>query len=108
MDLQKLSIGQMAELNHVSEQTLRLYDKEGLLVPRCVDPVTGYRYYHIIQSAKLDLIQNMKVYGMTLRQIRSFLDSNDPAALRALLIHLTSANRVVRTTRLPARASTWW
>ena len=29
MDLQKLSIGQMAELNHVSEQTLRLYDKEG-------------------------------------------------------------------------------
>ena len=34
-----------------------------------VDPVTGYRYYHIIQSAKLDLIQNMKVYGMTLRQI---------------------------------------
>ena len=85
MDLQKLSIGQMAELNHVSEQTLRLYDKEGLLVPRRVDPVTGYRYYHIIQSAKLDLIQNMKVYGMTLRQIRSFLDSNDPAALRALL-----------------------
>ena len=85
MDLQKLSIGQMAELNHISEQTLRLYDKEGLLVPRCVDPVTGYRYYHITQSAKLDLIQNMKVYGMTLRQIRSFLDSNDPAALRALL-----------------------
>lgn len=85
MDLQKLSIGQMAELNHVSEQTLRLYDKEGLLVPRCVDPFTGYRYYHITQSAKLDLIQNMKVYGMTLRQIRSFLDSNDPAALRALL-----------------------
>lgn len=85
MDLQKLSIGQMAELNHISEQTLRLYDKEGLLVPRCVDPVTGYRYFHIIQSAKLDLIQNMKVYGMTLRQIRSFLDSNDPAALRALL-----------------------
>lgn len=85
MDLQKLSIGQMAELNHVSEQTLRLYDKESLLVPRCIDPVTGYRYYHIIQSAKLDLIQNMKVYGMTLRQIRSFLDSNDPAALRALL-----------------------
>ena len=85
MDLQKLSIGQMAELNHVSEQALRLYDKEGLLVPRCVDPVTGYRYYHIIQSAKLDLIQNMKIYGMTLRQIRSFLDSNDPAALREML-----------------------
>lgn len=73
MDLQKLSIGQMAELNHISEQTLRLYDKEGLLTPHFVDPSTGYRYYHIAQSAKLDLIQNMKVYGMTLRRIKSFL-----------------------------------
>ena len=73
MDLQKLSIGQMAELNHVSEQTLRLYDKEGLFVPRCVDPVTGYRYYHITQSARLDLIQNMKVYGMTTPRRRKAL-----------------------------------
>ena len=85
MDLQRLTIGQMAELNHVSEQALRLYDREGLLKPQYTDAATGYRYYHITQSAKLDLIQNMKVYGMTLRQIRSFLDSNDPAALRALL-----------------------
>ena len=85
MDLQKLSIGQMAELNHISEQTLRLYDKEGLLTPHFVDPSTGYRYYHIAQSAKLDLIQNMKVYGMTLRRIRSFFDDNDPAALQGLL-----------------------
>ena len=30
MDLQRLTIGQMAELNHVSEQALRLYDREGL------------------------------------------------------------------------------
>ena len=34
MDLEKLTIGQMAELNHVSEQTLRLYDREGLMKPR--------------------------------------------------------------------------
>ena len=107
MDLQKLSIGQMAELNHVSEQTLRLYDKEGLLVPRCVDPVTGYRYYHIIQSAKLDLIQNMKVYGMTLRQIRSFLDSNDPAALREMLSEqVTSIEERIRQLRRSQSAIT--
>ena len=71
MDLEKLTIGQMAELNHVSEQTLRLYDREGLMKPRYTDPVTGYRYYHITQSARLDMIQTMKVYGMTLRQIRA-------------------------------------
>ena len=86
MDLQKLTIGQMAELNHVSEQTLRLYDREGLLKPRYIDSDTGYRYYHITQSARLDLIQNMKIYGMTLRQIRSFLEKNDGEALRHLLL----------------------
>lgn len=86
MDLQRLTIGQMAELNHISEQTLRLYDREGLLKPQETDSATGYRYYHIMQSARLDLIQNMKVYGMTLRQIRAFLDNNDAAALQKLLM----------------------
>ena len=61
MDLQKLTVGQMAELNQVSEQTLRLYDREGLLKPRLTDERTGYRYYHILQSARLDLIPNLKV-----------------------------------------------
>lgn len=86
MDLQRLTIGQMAELNHVSEQTLRLYDREGLLKPQYTDSDTGYRYYHITQSARLDLIQNMKVYGMTLRQIRTFLENSDGEALRHLLL----------------------
>ena len=86
MDLQKLTIGQMAELNHISEQTLRLYDREGLLKPQYTDENTGYRYYHITQSARLDMIQNMKVYGMTLRRIREFLEENDADALQRLLL----------------------
>ena len=86
MDLQKLTIGQMAELNHISEQTLRLYDREGLLKPQYTDENTGYRYYHITQSARLDMIQNMKVYGMTLRRIREFLAENDADALQRLLL----------------------
>lgn len=77
MDLQKLTIGQMAQLNHISEQTLRLYDKEGLLKAQEVDTKSGYRYYHILQSARLDLIQNLKMYGLTLKQIKDILDSND-------------------------------
>ena len=59
MDYQKLTIGQMAKLNHISEQSLRLYDREGLLSPFVKDENTGYRYYHIIQSARLDMIQYM-------------------------------------------------
>ena len=44
-----LSIGQMARINHISIQTLRLYDKMGLLKPVAVDAGSGYRYYSILQ-----------------------------------------------------------
>ena len=74
MNLGKLTIGQMAQINAVSVQTLRLYDKKGLLKPLVVDESTGYRYYHINQSARLDMIQYMKDYGMTLRQIRDHIE----------------------------------
>ena len=85
MDYQKLTIGQMAELNHISEQTLRLYDQKGLLKPASTDSATGYRYYHIGQSARLDLIQYLKASGMTLRQIATLLSDSTPDKIRALL-----------------------
>lgn len=91
MNLQKLTIGQMAEMNHVSEQTLRLYDRKGLLRPQSVDRVTGYRYYHITQSARLDLIQNLKLYGMTLQQIKTILEEHDAGSLQRLLTRQTQA-----------------
>ena len=73
MELDKLTIGQMAKINAVTIQTLRLYDREGLLKPLIVDHTTGYRYYHINQSARLDMIQYMKDYGMTLRKIKEHI-----------------------------------
>ena len=85
MDLQRLTIGQMAQLNHISEQTLRLYDREGLLKAQEVDPESGYRYYHILQSARIDLIQNMKMYGLTLKQIKDMLENDDADVIRQKL-----------------------
>ena len=52
-----LTIGQMAKLNRISEQTLRLYEKKGLLPPAAKDESTGYRFYDIRQSAVLDMIR---------------------------------------------------
>lgn len=76
-----LTIGQMAELNHVSTQTLRLYDKKGLLKPEYQDPENGYRYYHINQSDELDLIHTMKICGMTLEQIQKQLTESSQEKL---------------------------
>lgn len=61
-----LSIGRMAAINHITIPTLRLYDQMGLLSPRYTDPETGYRYYDIRQTSRLDMIAYMKELGMSL------------------------------------------
>lgn len=76
-----LKIGEMAKVNKVTIQTLRHYDNIGLLKPSMVDEDTGYRYYHINQSAKLDLINYMKLLGMSLDQIKKLFEKNDPALI---------------------------
>ena len=68
-----LKIGEMAELNHVSTQTLRLYAKNRLLEPEYLDPETGYRYYTLEQCAKLDLIRALKSCRLSLDQIAEIL-----------------------------------
>ncbi|MEG1525328.1 MAG: helix-turn-helix domain-containing protein [Clostridia bacterium] len=96
MDLQRLTIGQMARLNHISEQTLRLYDRNHLLTPAYTDEMTGYRYYHIGQSARLDMIQYLKASGMTLKQIKEVFSSDNPVKLQKLLnIQLRAIDREI-------------
>lgn len=85
MEPDRLLVGQMAAINNISQQTLRLYDRMGLLRPHIVDSQNGYRYYHINQSARLDMIQYMKACGMTLKEIKSQLDSRDRDLIKGLL-----------------------
>lgn len=85
MDNELLSIGKMAEMNHITVPTLRLYDKIGLLHPRYVDNDTGYRYYDIHQNARLDMIAYMKELGMSLKEIRNVLESGDITLIETIL-----------------------
>jgi DNA-binding transcriptional MerR regulator len=75
--MEKLTIGQMAKLNGLSTQTLRLYDRMGLFKPSMQDSENGYRYYDIRQSACLDMIQYMKALGIPLKEIKRQLDEQD-------------------------------
>ena len=86
MDGNLLAIGKMAELNHVSIATLRLYDKKGLLRPRYVDPESGYRYYDIQQNARLDMIAYMKELGMSLTEIAEALNKADITLIEEILV----------------------
>ena len=84
--MEHITIGQMAKINGISEQTLRLYDKLKLLQPSEINSETGYRYYNIKQCAKLDMIQYMKALGMNLIQIKECFDGNDVEKLRQILV----------------------
>lgn len=83
--MNRLTIGQMARLNKVSEQTLRYYDRLGILKPNTVDSKTGYRYYSIKQSARLDMIQYMKSLGMSLKDIAKHLKNCDIGLFKSIL-----------------------
>lgn len=83
--MERFTIGQMAQINHVTKKTLMLYHKEGLLIPEEIDPATGYRYYSLSQCSTLDIIQQMKLTGLSLNEIRDVLDCKDLAYLCQLL-----------------------
>ena len=68
--MRELSIGQMSELNCVSEKALRIYHDKGLLIPQRIDAQSGYRYYSIEQCATLDMIQQLQSLGFTLDKIQ--------------------------------------
>lgn len=72
-----IPIGKMAEINHVSIATLRLYDEIDLLKPAYIDPESKYRYYTIEQNARLDLIAYMKDLGMSLKEIQNVLNNEN-------------------------------
>ena len=88
-DMERFTIGQMAQLNHVTKKTLMLYHREGLLIPEEVDPVTGYRYYSLSQCSTLDIIQQMKQIGLSLSEIREVLEKKDVSHFRRLLLRQT-------------------
>ena len=78
-------IGEMAALNHVSTQTLRLYAKNKLLEPEYQDEQTGYRYYTLEQCAKLDLIHALKSCRLSLAEIKRIFSISSSDELMKIL-----------------------
>lgn len=75
-----LSIGQMAQLCQTSVQTLRLYDKEGLIRAAYIDPHTHYRYYRTDQIFLFSLIKYLQSTNLSLKEIKQIL-KNDTVSL---------------------------
>ncbi len=68
-----LQIGEFSRICQVSVKTLHHYDKIGLLVPAQVDQLTGYRYYKTEQIDRMNYIQSLKGYGLSLEEIQHLI-----------------------------------
>ncbi|MDL2226202.1 helix-turn-helix domain-containing protein [Deltaproteobacteria bacterium OttesenSCG-928-M10] len=69
------SIGETARLLGVTTQTLRFYDKCGILSPKYVDKKTGYRFYSFEQFQAIDRIKYLQTFGLPLDEIREIIHS---------------------------------
>ncbi|MBT3318958.1 MAG: MerR family transcriptional regulator [Clostridia bacterium] len=59
----------------ITKKTLRHYNKLGLLEPSFVDE-NGYWHYDDSDMEKLNMIQSLKIIGLTLKEIKENLDSD--------------------------------
>ena len=75
----------MAALNCVSEKTLHLYQRRGIVEPRYVDSQTGYRYYGLDQCSTLDAVSQLKALGFSLVEIEGLLKQTDVDGLQERL-----------------------
>ena len=67
------SVGEISKLTNVPIQTLRYYDKMGLLKPAYINEQNNYRYYSINQFIKIDLLKQCKLMGLSLKEIEELL-----------------------------------
>jgi len=82
---QGLTIGEFAQLTHLSVRTLRRYHESGLLEPASVDPSSGYRYYTSGQIPSAQVIHRLRELEVPLAEVGEILATEDPKA-RAELI----------------------
>jgi len=79
-------IGEFSRLCRVPVSALRYYADYGLLPPAEIDRESGYRYFSVGQLPRLNRILALKDLGMSLDDIRRFLDDEpETAELRGML-----------------------
>lgn len=72
-----LEIKKFAELCNCTTQTLRFYDKKGILKPTYIDSSSNYRYYLESQARDFVKVKQLQEAGFTLHEIQSVINEED-------------------------------
>jgi len=86
-----MNIGQLAEQAGVSADTLRYYEREGLIEPP-VRAANGYRSYREVDAQRVRFVRSAQALGFTLAEIRGILPRLNAGRMdrRAIEAHLQS------------------
>ena len=80
--MQSLSIGKLAKLAEVGVDTVRYYERQGLLPP-AARTESGYRQYSQDDADRLRFIRRAKTLGFSLEDIAELLELHSPTGDRA-------------------------
>ena len=78
-----ITIQGFAKLCGCNAQTLRYYDRIGLLAPARVDEWTGYRYYEEEQAMQFVRIRNLQQADFSIEEIKILLGKDDQYVMAA-------------------------
>ena len=85
MDKKGYLIGEVNNITGITRETLRHYDKLGIISPSYVDPVTKYRYYTYDQFWCFDIINVCRSLGVPLEKIKTILKTHNNEKVVELL-----------------------
>lgn len=70
---QYLSIGEFAKLSETTKRTILWYAEKGILLPKKIDPGSGYRFYTPGQIIDFKAILLLRKLNFSLAEIKNFL-----------------------------------
>ena len=74
---QYFSIGEAAKAVHTTSETLRHYDRIGLVKPSKKDEWTNYRYYTEQDIVRLNTVRALQLMDLPLQEIKKVLEYDD-------------------------------
>lgn len=103
------TIGETAKLLGVSTQTLRHYEKIGILAPKHTSDKNGYRYYEFNQFHIIDRIKYLQYLGLSLSEIGNIMNKGTVnGLLPALEQQWQAANRALEAIHARIKDVEWY
>lgn len=84
------SVGEAAKAVHTTSETLRHYDRIGLVKPSKKDEWTNYRYYTEQDIVHLNTVRALQLMDLSLQEIKKVLEYDD---LEKIINFLTQAEK---------------